>query len=93
MEQLTAFVSRFDGEKVNSAETVEGNSTISPKQQSESIPVMSSSPPHAFNIASILSGGNRSRYIGDIRNELAPSTVATTSKSSTQLESACQFLV
>ena len=88
MEKLTAFVSRFEGEKPTSTEAVHVHSTT-PSQTSSAL---RSSVPHAFNIASILSNETR-RYVGEVRDEIHQSNATRTSKFITQLESTRQFLV
>ena len=88
MEKLTAFVSRFEGEKPTSTETVLVHSTT-PSQTTSAV---RSSVPRAFNIASILSNETR-RYVGEVRNEIQQPNATGTSKFITQLESTRQFLV
>ncbi|CAB4032863.1 Short stature homeobox 2 [Paramuricea clavata] len=63
MEKLTAFVSRFEGEKTSSSEDIVAHSS----RTSTSSPVFSSS--HAFNIANILSKETGSRYRNEVRGE------------------------
>lgn len=74
MEKLTAFVSRFEGEKTTSATAVLVNSS----RKSLPTPTLNSPAPHAFNIASILSRETRSRYVGEVKDDLIQSTVAAT---------------
>lgn len=61
MEKLTAFVSRFEGEKTSSSEDILARSN----RTSTNSPVFSSS--RSFNIANILSNETGSRHRNEVR--------------------------
>jgi hypothetical protein len=63
MEKLTAFVSRFEGEKSSSSEDI----VVYSGKESNRSPVFSSS--HAFNIANILGKETGSKYKSEVEGE------------------------
>lgn len=77
MEKLTAFVSRFEGEKTTSSENI----SVHTSTRKSTSPATSSTASHAFNIANILSKETGSGYRIEPREEhLQVSNVAEASK-------------
>ena len=89
MEKLTAFVSRFDGEKTSSSEDILVHSS-----RNSTSPVFSPSSSNAFNIANILSNDTGSRYRREVQEEehLQDSNKAEASKLRHSLNALTNFI-